>query len=189
MENAFPLALALYRETGLVVAFDPAIAFPEQPAPEASPEPKKNEVRIYFREALPGFLRIFGWEEGVDPETKDFGRMFRRVDEKPVSVLHPDLPVRYVGLDRKAFSSRSLRLAVNGQGRVVGLSASSTPSSAEAAAGAASALAAFRQVVAETWGDVRALIEALGKISWGEIEARLALFKLEGEKLKRNPNA
>jgi len=189
LENAFPRALALYRETGLVVAFDPAIAFPEKPEPAISPEPKKNEVRIYFREALPGFLRIYGWEEEVDPETKGFGRIFRRADEKPVCVLHPDLPVRYVGLDRKAFSSRSLRLAVNGQGRVIGLSTSSSPSSTGAAAGAASALAVFRQVVAETWGDVRALVEALSKMSRGEIEARLALLNLEGEKIKRNPDA
>ncbi len=192
----FPRSLSLYRETGLVIAFDPSMAMAKDPSPAVETQPKKNEIRIYYRETLPGFLRIFAWEEGADPEKMEFGRSFRLADEKPVAVLHPGLPVRYVKFDRKAFSSRSLRLAVNGQGRVVGLAESSTSTAAAAASGTASALAALRAAFAEAWGDTRSLVEALGKLTSADPAVRLALLRLRtgastgGEstsELKRTP--
>jgi len=164
LEKDFPRMFELYRETGLVVAFDPAIAIPEVSPPNAESLPRKNEIRIYYREAVPGMIRVFGWREGIDPVKKQFDRIFGRVDEKPAFVLHPDLPIRYAGFDRKAFSSRSVRLAVNGQGRVVGISKTSSPGLTSAASSAADSLAYAQVEIADTLGrlkELAALIEGL----------------------------
>ncbi|MBN1939527.1 MAG: hypothetical protein JW843_08070 [Candidatus Aminicenantes bacterium] len=189
LERDFPRALALYRETGCVVAFDPDVPLQETPDPVQKTEPRRNEVRFYFREALPGFLRLFTWQDRADSEKKDFDRVFRLAEEKPATVLHPGLPVRYVGFHRKAFSSRTLRLAVNGQGRVVGLSSSASSSLNAAAAGAVSALDALRETVSETWKEVRRLVEALGRLSLDDLEARLSRLKIQAERIGKEPDS
>ena len=188
LEKKFPRALDLYRETGIVVVFDPALAVPENPGQQdAGPAPAKNkEVRVYYREPIPGFLRIYSWLAAADREAKQFHRIFTRLDEKLVFVIHPGTPVLNVGYDRKAFSSRNMQLVINGQGRVVGLSKSAASAAAASAAGAASALAAIRDAVAETWGDVQDIVEALRKLSLGDLETQVELLRLQLEKLKKD---
>ncbi len=187
LEKKFPRALDLYRETGIVVVFDPALVLPDGPVqPAVGPAPaKKKEVRVYYREPIPGFLRIYAWLDAADREAKRFRRVFARLDEKLIFVLHPGTPVLNVGYDRKAFSSRNMQLVINGQGRVVGLSKSAASASAASAAGAASALAAVRDVVAETLGDAQDIVEALRKLSLGDLETQVELLKLQLEKLKK----
>ena len=160
LENNFPRALELYRETGLVIAFDPVPDLSRLPPPNRDDAPSpKAEIRVYYREPVPGFLRVFARRERLDRDKKEFDRMLLKVDEKPVLVLHPALPVRFVRLDRKAFSSRNLRVNVNGQGRVVGVSRATVSALAEAASGASSALAVILDQIAETLVRLEELIK------------------------------
>jgi hypothetical protein len=187
LEKKFPRALDLYRETGIAVAFDPALNVSNGPAqPGAGPAPaKRKEVRVYYREPIPGFLRIYSWTDMVDRDSKQFHRMFTRLDEKWIFVIHPGTPVLNVGYDRKAFSSRNMQLVINGQGRVVGISKSATSASAASAAGAAAALAAIRDEISETLGEVQDIVETLRKLFLGDLETQVELLKLQLDKLKK----
>jgi len=185
LEKRFARALDIYLETGLVVAFDPEQALPEIPAPAPAETVRKNEIRVYYREPVPGFLRIYSWTEAADPEAGRFRRAFVRLDEKHVFVIHPGTPVFSVGFDRKAFSSRNMQLLINGQGRVVGLSKSAASASAASAAAAAAALDSIRETVAETLEDVREVVEALRKLALGDLQAQVDLLKLQLEKLRK----
>ncbi|MCX6565795.1 MAG: hypothetical protein NTW38_05140 [Candidatus Aminicenantes bacterium] len=186
LEKKFPRVLDLYQETGIIVVFDPALAVPDGPVqPAAGPGPaRKKEVRVYYREPIPGFLRVYSWTDAADRETKQFHRIFARLDEKLVFLIHPGTPVRNVGYDRKAFSSRNIQLVINGQGRVVGISKSAASASAASAAGAASALAAIRDEISETLGEVQNIVETLRKLSLGNLETQVELLKLQLDKLK-----
>ncbi|MHB8055080.1 MAG: hypothetical protein ACYDH3_07535 [Candidatus Aminicenantales bacterium] len=190
LEKKFPRALSLYREAGIVVTFDPAIVIPRRqglsPAKAENARERKNEIRIFYREPIPGFLRVHAWADAVRRDQKRFASAFGPVDEKWVFVVHPDLPVRSIGCDRKAFSSQNLQLAINGQGRVVGISRSAASSLAAAASGTASALAAVRGEIAETLEQLEAIAKAGRGLSLEKLEAQIELLKLQLEKLKKD---
>ena len=189
LEKKFPRALSLYREAGIVVTFDPAIAVPQplavSPAEKENLRTRKNELRVFFREPVPGFLRVQAWTVGVRRDRKQFAPAFGPVDEKWVFVVHPGLPVCSVGCDRKAFSSQNLQLEINGQGRVVGIIRSATSSLAGAASGTASSLAAVRNEIAETLEQIEAIAKAGRGLSLEKLETQIEVLKLQLEKLKK----
>jgi len=187
LEKAYPRVLDLYRETGIAAAFDPDPARPEIPdRPAADPSPPgKNEIRIFYREPVPGFLRIYSWREAVDREAGRFRPVFVRLDEKLVFAVHPQTPVLCAGFERKAFSSRNMQLTVNAQGRVVGLSKSAASIPVAAAAGTAAAFEEIRESAAASLKEIRDIMDALRKLSLGELETQAALLKLRLDKLKK----
>ncbi len=188
LEGASPRALDLYRETGIAVAFDPDPALPGIPdRPAADPAPAgKKEIRIFYREPVPGFLRVYSWREAVDREAGRFRPVFARLDEKLVFSVHPQAPVLSAGFDRKAFSSRNMQLTVNAQGRVVGLSESAASIPVAAASGTAAAFEEIRKNAASSLKEIRDIMDALRKLSLGELETQVAFLKLRLDKLKKD---
>jgi len=190
LEKDFPRALSLYREAGIVVTFDPAVSF--APRAEAALEKedrarrKKDEIRVFYREPVPGFLRVFAWAEAVRRDEKCFTPAFGPIEEKWIFAVHPGWPVRSIACGRRAFASQNLELAINGQGRVVGLSRSATSSWAAVSTGLADSLTAVRGEIAATLKELDAIVQAWRGLSREKLEAQIDLLKLQMEKIKQS---
>jgi len=78
-----------------------------------------------------------------------------------------------------------MQLTVNAQGRVVGLSKSAASIPVAAAAGTAAAFEEIRESAAASLKEIRDIMDALRKLSLGELETQAALLKLRLDKLKK----
>lgn len=190
LKEDFPRAFELYQEAGIVASFDPAVAVgPESGKRREDPgslRKGKDELRIFYREPVPGFLRIFAWTEEVRPEEKCFAAVFRPVEETLIFAVHPGWPVRSIACDRRIFSSQSLKLAVNNQGRVVGIARTATSAGDGIFSGWAEALSAVRGEIEETLKDFEDVIQAWRGLSREKLEAQIDLLKLQMEKMKKD---
>jgi hypothetical protein len=168
--------LDLFKEAKIILTFDPALDIPADRAGskgETSAENQGRSARIYYREPIPGLLRIFSPTTSPNQNRKDFIEVFSKTEERPVAVLHPGTPVRSVGYESKAFSSQNIRLTIDAHGRIIGLTKAASSSAAGAATGVAGALAGLRDATAETLEKIKAIDQTRREMAAAALQSRI----------------
>jgi hypothetical protein len=174
-EGKFEKALELFENAGILVFFDLGVEItqPDSPIQNRGPLAKEKELKIRYRQAWPGILRVYAQTQVVGKKERQFVLSMTKIDEKAILVLHPNAPIRSVGFSPAAFSSQNLQLTVNPQGRVTGITKSATSPLASASAGIAQSLAAFRDETATTIKRINEIEKDRREIALGALQAQV----------------